>query len=180
MKNNIVLIGFMGSGKTSVGKRLAGKIKYKFIDTDEWIEKTEKMKISEIFEKHGEEYFRNLETNTIKELISSTKSTIISTGGGMPLRECNARLLKELGVVIYLKASEEITIKRVKGDTTRPLLAGDNLEERVNRLLTERMPVYEAAAHKKIITDNISFELIIEEIMKYYSEAAFFSGASGN
>lgn len=169
MDNNIVLIGFMGCGKTSVGKRLAEKMGFEFLDTDEYIEKKENRKVSDIFAKEGEEYFRNAETNSIKELLHLAKRTIIATGGGMPLREENRGLLKELGLVLYLKANKDITIKRLKSDTTRPLLAGGDLEEKVDRLLKDRRSIYEATAHHTIITNKKSFEKIIKEILRQYN-----------
>ena len=156
MKNNIVLIGFMGSGKSSVGIKLANALNYKFLDTDAYIEAQEKMKISEIFSTYNEEVFRKMETQCLCALKESISGYVISTGGGMPLRKVNVELLKEIGTVFYLKASKEVTYERVKEI---------NPKEKIEHLLKERMPIYEAAADFTITTDNRSFYSIIEEII---------------
>ena len=104
---NIILIGFMGAGKTAVGNRLSKKLGYEYIDTDQYIEEKEGMTISNIFAERGEEYFRNLETSVIKELMLRKTPTIFSTGGGMPLRRENAELLKELGYPVLLGTSRK-------------------------------------------------------------------------
>lgn len=168
MKQNIVLIGFMGSGKTTVGKRLGKKLSYGFLDTDQWIEDTERRTISDIFEKEGEEFFRELETKAIEALSNTLVETVVSTGGGLPLREKNAVLLKDLGFVVYLKAAADTILKRLEGDTKRPLLAGGHVEDKVNTLLDSRHPKYEAAAHMVVETDGRRIEDIIEEIISGY------------
>lgn len=168
MKHNIVLIGFMGCGKTSVGERLAARMSYQFKDTDDLIEKRVGDTISNIFKNSGEEYFRSLETDTIKELKGSLHHTVLSTGGGLPIKEVNANILKELGYVVYLKATKETTINRLIGDTTRPLLSGDELESKVERLLTIRTPIYEKVAHKTVATDGRTFDEIMNLIMESY------------
>ena len=104
-QNNIILVGMMGAGKTTIGKELLNVLKdYTLIDMDSEIENREKMKISEIFEKYGEKHFRELETNLLKEL-SKNQNQIISTGGGVFEKEENRNILKETGTVFYLKAS---------------------------------------------------------------------------
>lgn len=163
--NNIILIGFMGSGKTSVGKQLAKKLKYTFCDTDQLIEKENKTSVQDIFATNGEEYFRKLETTTIRELYGSMTKTILSTGGGLPITEGNGQLLRRLGYVIYLKASKETLLKRLQGDTSRPLLVGDHVEERVENLLRLRTPLYEKVAHLTVTTDQKKFYEIIDEII---------------
>jgi shikimate kinase len=163
--NNIILIGFMGSGKTSVGKQLAKKLKYTFCDTDQLIEKENKTSVQDIFATNGEEYFRKLETTTIRELYGSMTKTILSTGGGLPITEGNGQLLRRLGYVIYLKASKETLLKRLQGDTSRPLLVGDHVEERVENLLQLRTPLYEKVAHLTVTTDQKKFYEIIDEII---------------
>jgi len=169
-KQNIILIGYMGSGKTSVGERLAKMLSYQFRDADQMLERKAGDTINHIFAVHGEEYFRNMETELLKELVGTLENTILSTGGGMPLREENAKLLKELGYVVYLKASKETTIQRLKGDTTRPLLQGDDLEKKVERMLEVRTPIYERAAHIIITTDGRSLDELANEIMECYSK----------
>ncbi|WP_313130529.1 shikimate kinase [Anaerocolumna sp.] len=163
--NNIILIGFMGSGKTSVGRQLAKKLQYTFCDTDELIEKENKNSIRNIFAAYGEEYFRKLETAAINELYGNMTRTVLSTGGGLPITEGNDRLLRRLGHVIYLKASQETLMKRLQGDTSRPLLGGEKAEERVYNLLQQRTPIYEKTAHYSVTTDHRKFYEIIDEII---------------
>ncbi len=168
LKHNIILIGFMGSGKTSVGKLLAQRLSYSFCDTDQLLEGKSGDTINHIFSVHGEEYFRHMETQLLQELSSSLRQTVLSTGGGMPLREQNSRLLMELGFVVYLKASKETTVNRLMGDTTRPLLNGEELSHKVERMLGIRTPIYEKAAHKIIITDDKTPDEIAILIMEAY------------
>jgi shikimate kinase len=168
LKHNIILIGFMGSGKTSLGRRLAERLSYGFRDTDQLLEKKAGDTINRIFAVHGEEYFRNLETDLLKELLPGIDQTVLSTGGGLPLREQNTKLLKEMGYVVYLKASRQTTLQRLKGDTTRPLLQGEEVEQKVDRMLSVRTPIYERAAHKIIATDDKSIEEIVPLIMESY------------
>ena len=163
---NIILIGFMGCGKSTVGIKLSYRLRRALEDTDKLIEKEEGRMISEIFATDGEAYFRNLETECLKKLIQTTDGKIISVGGGLPIREENHALLKELGTVIYLRATSETIYDRVKHDTTRPLLQGDNPQEKISTLLQERTPIYEQAADFVIDVDNKDFEMILDEIEK--------------
>ena len=160
-KKNIILIGFMGAGKTTVGVELAKLKKMNFIDTDSYIEAKEGMKISDIFEEKGEEYFRTLENRTIKELKEHYHNTVFSTGGGLPVREENAKLLKELGQVVYLKASGDTIYDRIKDSNNRPLLRVDNPRERIDELLSQRESKYKKCADITIITDGKSVDDII-------------------
>lgn len=169
MKNNIILIGFMGSGKSTVGKELAKQMEYPFSDTDTVIETNANTTISNIFAQNGEEYFRNLETKTLEEMVEKTEKSVIATGGGLPLRECNAKLLQELGLVVYLKVRKETVLKRLKGDKTRPILAGDNVDEKVEKLLEFREPLYEIAAHLEVVVDDKTVADITEEIIRNYN-----------
>ncbi len=162
INNNIVLIGYMGAGKTAVGKCLAKEYGYDFVDTDSYIVEKEKMSINEIFEKKGEAYFRELETKVIIELKEKLTNTVFSTGGGMPIKEENQILLKEMGKVFYLKASPDTTYKRVSGNSDRPLLAGDNMYEKICSMLKERAPKYESASDIVVNTDSLSIEKIAE------------------
>ncbi len=164
--DNIILIGFMGCGKTSVGMRLAERLAFRFSDTDRIIEEGCKKSISSIFAEEGEEFFRKLETNTIKGLIGRLTDTVLSVGGGLPVKEENAGLLRQLGQVVYLKASRETIRKRLAGDTTRPLLSGEQAEEKTDALLKFRTPIYEAAAHITVTTDGRKFDDIIDEIIR--------------
>lgn len=166
MKDNIILIGFMGCGKTSVGIKLSYALKRPMIDTDKWIEKKQGISISQIFEKDGEAAFRQMETECLKELINTEEGRIISTGGGLPMKEENHKLLKQLGRVYYLKVTPEVVYQRLQGDTTRPLLQGENPEEKIRKLLSEREPVYAKRADSIIEVSEKGFEEIIAEIIK--------------
>lgn len=163
-KDNIVLIGFMGSGKSTVGKELSKRFNMDFLDTDEYIEKRAGMTISDIFEKKGEEEFRRIETETLVELKENLANTVISTGGGMPLRSENARLLKEIGKVFYLSASAGIIFDRVKGYTKRPLLMVDDPYDKICSMMRERKPLYEKACDHVIDTNSNDLDEIIEKI----------------
>lgn len=162
--NNIVLIGFMGSGKTSVGKQLAERLGYKFLDTDCLIENKAGAPISLIFESKGEEYFRDMESSILKDILYDTRGGVISTGGGLPMRSENRDALKKFGRVVYLKGSKEILVQRLSKDTTRPLLKGEDISKRVDQLLKERSHIYEELANQIIIIDDKSISEIVEEI----------------
>lgn len=163
--DNIILIGFMGCGKTSVGERLAKQCQFVFADTDALIEAKEKCTIKDIFAVQGEAYFRQAEEDMLKSLLTTLDHAVLSTGGGMPIREANQALLKKLGMVVYLRTTKETIIHRVKSDTTRPLLAGDDLEYKVDTLLTKRAPIYEACADVIVDTDGLDFEQVIDKIL---------------
>lgn len=164
-EQNIILIGFMGAGKTSVGDRLAARGGTALIDTDRMIEEKARMTVSRIFETGGEAYFRKLETEVLQELLKTAKGDIISAGGGLPLREENRSILKELGEVIYLQVKPETVLMRLRGDKTRPLLQADDVEGRIKSLLTERGPVYEAAAHRTVTADGRTLDEIVDVII---------------
>lgn len=164
---NVILIGFMGSGKTTVGLRLSYRLRRAVIDTDKEIEKEEKRTISDIFATDGEGYFRDRETACLRKLLESTGNHIISVGGGLPLREENRRLLHELGQVFYLKASAETIYGRVKHDTTRPLLQGENPKEKIRSMLAQRDGCYTEASDVIIVVDDKDFDHILNEIEKH-------------
>lgn len=164
MKDNIILTGFMGSGKTSVGIRLSYALKRTMIDTDKWIEKRQNMTISEIFAGEGEEVFRKMETECLKELIKTCDNQIISVGGGLPVREENRRLLSRLGRVFYLKASPEAIYERIKNDTTRPLLQVADPLKQIRTLLEAREDSYSDCADVIIDVSGRTFDEIIEQI----------------
>jgi shikimate kinase len=152
--NNIILIGFMGCGKTTVGQQLARKLNFSFLDTDRYIEQKNGRTVSSIFEDEGEEYFRDLETQTIKELIGKLSQTIVSVGGGLPIKAGNSEILKSLGTVIYLEATKDTLAMRLKNDKVRPLLAGNDGLRKMELLYDKRLPFYEAACDIKIITEG--------------------------
>lgn len=158
---NIILIGFMGTGKTTVGRALAKKFGMTQVDMDASIEQREGCTIAEIFRDKGEAYFRDVESEVLLELIQKEK-LIITTGGGVVLREKNRELMIQNGLVIALDASEEEIVNRVKNDPDRPLLAGDPAE-RVRSLKKERVGLYQFAPIQ-IDTTAKSVELILGEI----------------
>ncbi len=164
MKNNIVLCGFMGCGKSTVGKLLAKSLGFEFTDSDTLIEQKENMSVTEIFSSFGEEYFRSTETAVIKEL-SEQSGLVIATGGGAVLNPENAEALKNGGTVIFLDVTAETVLKRLKNDTTRPLIQREDKEIAVNKLLEERRSKYETAAHLTVDA-NLSAKEVAEEIIK--------------
>lgn len=138
---NIVLTGFMGTGKTEVGRELARLLGMSLLDADEEIVKAEGMPITEIFRQKGEPYFRDLETKIIREL-SKRRNAVISTGGGAVLRQENINALREDGIIVLLTASPETILKRTEHDNSRPLLQVDDPLKKIKELLNARMPYY--------------------------------------
>lgn len=176
---NVVLIGFMGCGKSTVGIKLSYKLHMTVEDTDKWIEKKEGKSITDIFAENGEAYFRNVETECIRTLTTQPGYHIISTGGGMPLREENRPLLKEMGHVIYLKAKPGTIYGRLAGDTTRPLLQCEDPRQKIQTLLAQRDPIYSAAADSIITVDGKDTDMITEEIIKELNRHGI-AGKEGN
>lgn len=164
---NVILIGFMGSGKTTVGLRLSYRLRRTVVDTDKEIEREEKRAVSDIFAADGEAYFRDRETACLKKLLDSTGNQIISVGGGLPLREENRKLLHKLGQVFYLRAQADTIYERVKDDTARPLLQVDDPKAKIRTMLKERDPYYREAADVVIDVDGKEFEEILNEIEAY-------------
>lgn len=163
---HIILIGFMGAGKSTMGKLIANKLECTFVDTDNYIEKKEGRSVLDIFADDGEEYFRNAETEALNELTKSDKRMVISLGGGTPLREENREIMKSAGYVIFLKLSGEEAYERLKDDNDRPLLKVDNPKERIDALLSIRNPIYESAADYVLIQDGKSLDDVFYELSK--------------
>jgi len=162
---NIILIGFMACGKSSVGRRLSQALDFDFLDTDELIVQKAGTTISDIFASQGEAAFRAMETECLKDLLGrESKTFVLSVGGGLPIREENRRLLSQIGTVIYLKVSPDTVYMRVRNDKTRPLLQTSNPRGRIMDLMNARRQFYEDAADYVLEADNKSFEKIIEEI----------------
>ena len=168
---NIFLIGYMASGKTTVGTALAKKLNFRFIDLDHYIENKEDMMVSEIFSLKGEIYFRKLESKYLEELINSDIKTVISLGGGTPCYGNNLQLILDADntLSIYLKASlNELTKRLLKDKDKRPLIAHLNSEpellEFVGKHLFERSNYYNQA-NKTVIVDKKSIEDVVEEII---------------
>ncbi|NIS08251.1 MAG: shikimate kinase [Candidatus Dadabacteria bacterium] len=156
----------MGAGKTTVGKMLAPKINFGFVDMDSEIELISDLTISEIFKIHGERYFRDLETGVLKD-ISQKSDQVVSTGGGIVIKEENWEIMKSSGKTIYLKASIETLFNRVKHKTTRPLLDVEDPFETAKELLESREPLYEKSDliidREGLEPDEVA-EAIIKEI----------------
>jgi len=164
-KNNIVLIGFMGSGKTTVGIRLSYRLRKSIEDTDKLIERRQKRTIREIFEQDGEDSFRELETELLREAVLKMKNQIVSVGGGTPIKEENRALLKQLGTVVYFRVKPETVCERLKNDTTRPLLQCANPLERITKLLEQREEAYEACADIILDVDELNMQQVVEKVL---------------
>lgn len=164
-KKNIVLIGFMGCGKTTIGRILSKKIGVKFLDTDYQIEKRVMMKIGDIFSKLGEEYFRKVESQVIKE-VSENFYGVISTGGGSVLNKFNVKNLKSSGKIIYLKSSPENILYNLKRSTkVRPMLRQNLNISYIQKFMKSRSEVYNRVKDFEINVDNLSIEQIIHSII---------------
>ena len=163
---HIILIGFMGAGKSTLGKLIANKLECTFVDTDNYIEKKEGRFILDIFADDGEEYFRCVETEVLKELAKCEEKLVISLGGGTPLSEENREIIKSLGYVIFLKLSGEEAFERLKEDSDRPLLKVDNPKERIDALLAIRNPIYESVADYVLVEDGKTLDDVFYELSK--------------
>ncbi len=161
---NIYLVGFMGTGKTSVAKVLAKRLSRKFIEMDEAIEKREKRPITEIFRINGEDYFRRVEKEIVED-ISKKNNLAVSCGGGVVLDKDNIKNLKKSGIVICLWANPDVIYKRIRGQSHRPLLNVDHPGERIKELLDARKTFYDKADYK-IDTSNLTIQEATGEIIK--------------
>lgn len=167
-KKNIILIGFMGCGKSTIGRGLSSGLCREFLDTDAKIQADMGMSINDIFEKYGEAYFRRLERNLCK-LTALNAPMIVATGGGIIKNQANIDALKTSGVFVYLKNSAQKIYRNIKFDTSRPLLNVENKEEKIKELLAERIPLYEGCAD---FTVDVS-ELRIEESIKTITDIIY-------
>jgi len=165
IKSNIILTGFMASGKSALGKELAKRLRMDFVDTDKLIEEKEGIKISQIFREKGEPYFRKVETQIVKE-VAEYKNSVIATGGGVVLKEENMQALRKNGTIIFLSVAPELILKRTLRDEKRPLLKGEKKEKekRIRELLAYRRPYYRKADFV-IDTNNLTIEQITERII---------------
>lgn len=164
---NIVLTGFMASGKTVVGKRISEVTGYDFVDMDDFIEKKAGMTISDIFAEHGEEYFRALESKAAKEL-SERESTVISCGGGTVLKKENMEALRKNGVIVNLDPTREVIKERLAcAADGRPLLSADDLEGALKRF-SDRKLYYDNCDFKVRVETSKSVEQLAREIIDIY------------
>ncbi len=164
MATSLVLIGMMGSGKTTVSKAISALSHYEVLDVDLMIEVQESKSISDIFAISGEVAFRNMESTMLKFLLNEQVPRIISTGGGAILDVKNRQILKQLGRVYWLRVSADTVYARLKNDTSRPLLQHDDSLSRISRLIEVRYPLYESIADMVMDVDLLDPEFIAAEI----------------
>ena len=163
-KRSIVLVGIMGAGKSSVGRRLAARLGMPFVDADTEIEKAADMTIPEIFAKHGEAYFRAGETRVIARILDSGPQ-VLATGGGAFMNPDTRATIRAKGISIWLRATLEVLSRRVKRRSDRPLLKGADPIETLQRLIDERYPVY-AEADLTVESRDVPHEAIVEEVIE--------------
>lgn len=161
--NNIYLVGFMATGKTSVGRELAKKKKWQFVDLDELIELEEKRTIADIFAQKGEPYFRKIEKKILKK-VAKEKKFVVATGGGIIIDPENIKTMKESGAMVCLSASPDEILKRASGHIHRPLLNVKNPKKRIELLLKLRAPYY-LKADKIIDTSKLSVAQVVRKIL---------------
>ncbi len=169
MFKNIILTGFMGVGKTSVGTRLAQDLGFSFVDTDSLIEADQRVTITEIFRKFGEPYFRDIETKVIRKVTACEKQ-VVSTGGGAVIRDENRDAFKQAGYVVCLTARPEVIFERIKHETHRPLLQTPEPLAKIKELLDQRQQFY-AQADFVIDTSDKSVDGVIGEIKERIKHA---------
>ena len=165
-RSNIYLVGFMGTGKSTIGRLLARELEYTFVDSDEQIEESTGLTIPQIFQSRGEEAFRDLERRFV-ESGHPGRGCVVSCGGGMILQPGIPELLREKGVVITLFAAPETIYERTRGNENRPLLDVEDPLARIRELLEERLPVYREAGIG-VLTDGRSFAEIVNHIKRIY------------
>lgn len=161
--NNIILCGFMGCGKSSIGRKLARKCEREFVDMDSYIEEKEGMTVAGIFAEKGESGFRAIETEACREL-SERDNLIIAAGGGTLTFPQNVEILKKGGKIIFIDVSYENLCERLSRDTRRPLLQVDNRNEVIRELLDKRLPLYKAAA-SVYVNGNFSSSRVANNIL---------------
>lgn len=170
MNERVFLIGFMGTGKTTIGTTLATELGWSMVDSDHEIVRREGRDIPAIFAAEGEAYFRRVESEVLADL-STKRHTVITTGGGCVLAAYNRELLAGSGLVVCLQASVEEIVRRVSTDSNRPLLQGDDLRARVEKLMQDRQGLYDFA-HVTIDTTGREIESIVEEITAFLSASS--------
>ena len=169
MKKNLVLTGMMGVGKSTVGGKLAKKLKLKFVDIDQIIESKEKATINEIFKNKGENYFRKIEKKiTLEEL--KKINLVVALGGGAFINKTIRKEVKDSSVSFWLDASLKSLLPRLKNLTKRPLLNEDNLEKKMNKIYSERKKIYNESAFK-IKCDSMKIDEIVNTIIKLYENS---------
>jgi shikimate kinase len=168
MEKNIVLTGFMGTGKSTVGKSVADKLGMQFIDIDHLVEQDQEMYISEIFSLKGEAYFRELESKFVQK-VSQYTNVVIATGGGVVLNRDNINNLKKNGIIIRLKANIETILRNTSKNNTRPLLQNGDVRSRIEEILKQREKYYQNN-HYEIDVSFLTIEQVVSEIIKIYQQ----------
>lgn len=164
-KKIIAIVGLMGVGKSTIGSKLAEKLGFYFIDSDQEIEDREKKSITKIFDEKGEGYFREVEKNLVKEIASRNENIVLSLGGGAFINDEVRKVLKEKSITIWLYASASEIIRRVGNKTSRPLLNKSNKREILDDLINKRYPIY-LEADLKFDTEEEGQEVLIRKIIK--------------
>jgi shikimate kinase len=162
---NLVLVGFMGTGKTEVGRLLADSLSRRLVDTDRLLEERLGKPVRDIFRDHGEAYFREMEKEVVAE-VAGQRGLVVSTGGGVVLSPDNVAVLRESGFVVWLDADVAVVEARLAGDTTRPMLLGD---VDLSAMYAERRSNYEQAAHARVDTTGKAPLVVAAEIVKLVS-----------
>ncbi len=162
---SVVLIGFMGCGKSTMGIRLSYRLQYILEDTDKLIEAGAGMSVRETSAREGEEAFREMETQLLCKLTEKKGPRVYSVGGGTPVRTANRSLLKSLGTVVYLRTRPETVYERLKTDTSRPLLQGEDPLGKIRSLMAEREQAYAETADVILDVDEMSPDQVVESIM---------------
>ena len=168
MGGNIILVGYMGTGKTAVGEALAERLDWDYIDTDDLIEEKAGKSIPSIFTEDGEPHFRDLETAVINKL-EEKKNSVIATGGGAVLREENMNNMKRAGIVVCLEASPEVIFERTRKFTHRPLLQVPDPMAKIREMLEFRHPYYAKAPHS-IDTSKLTIDEVVEKIIELHEQ----------
>jgi shikimate kinase len=170
---NIVLIGYRGSGKSTVGNKLAARLKRKFVDTDDLIEERQGVPISDIVKSQGWVHFRKIEKATVEE-ISKGNNLVIAPGGGAVLDPDNVKALRQNGFIIWLKADQQTLLKRIQKDqassTRRPTLTGKGTLEEIKETISQREPFYERASEVQIDTSMLATDAVVESIIAVLKE----------
>lgn len=165
IKGSLFLIGFMGAGKSSVAAALGDALKREVLEMDQCISEQEKMSIPEIFAQKGEAYFRQCETQLLRDCVNR-EPQVVSCGGGVPMRQENVEAMRACGTVILLTARPEVILERVKDDHNRPLLEGHKDVPYISGLMEQRRPHYEAAADITVDTSDLTIQEVCREILE--------------
>lgn len=165
IKGSFFLIGFMGAGKSSVAAALGNALKREVLEMDQCISEQEKMSIPEIFAQKGEAYFRQCETQLLRDC-ANREPQVVSCGGGVPMRQENVEAMRACGTVILLTARPEVILERVKDDHNRPLLEGHKDVPYISGLMEQRRPHYEAAADITVDTSDLTIQEVCREILE--------------